>query len=121
VANDLTVTNLLCEVGRAFESEQAPATAGWICRRLDLPAELGQRLLDHLVGSGLLVKTCEPKEGYIPARVPEHVTLAHINEIVARVSFGQEPAPGDRFHAILDAQRLQLAEVNLRQLLDDKP
>ncbi|MFC1761351.1 YhjD/YihY/BrkB family envelope integrity protein [Planctomycetota bacterium] len=120
VANDLTVINLLREVGRAFENEQAPVSAGWIGNRLDLPAEFGQRMLDHLVDSGLLVKTCEPTEGYVPARAPEHVSLAHINQVVARVSFSQDLPQGDRLHAILDTQRLNLTEVNLKQLLDDR-
>lgn len=118
LANDVTVINLLREVAWSFENQQAPVPEENICSRMDLPPALGQRLLAHLVESGLLLKTSEPAEGYSPACAPEKVTLDAVRAVVARAAFSQTIPHGPPLDSALAPHRQKLTEINLRQLLD---
>ena len=117
--NDVTVINLLREVAWAFAHQQAPVSEEKICRCLDLPPALGQRLLGYLVDNGLLAKTSAPGAGYLPACSPELVTLGDIQAVVARAAFSQTPPHGPGLAKVLNTQRLPLTQINLQQLLEE--
>ena len=119
IANDLTVINVVREIAAAFQSNQAPVPLGVICSKLDIPAEFGERILDHLVGSELILRTSDPVEGFVPARDPANIQLSDIAEAVATASIGQSTYGGpDAMQQVAQSQRNSLARYNLKQILD---
>jgi membrane protein len=121
IANDLTAINIVREIAAAFEANKAPVEAEIVCSKLDIPAEFGEKMLNHLVGSGFIVKTSEPKVGFIPAKDPVNIRLSDISEAVAAVGFAQSPAeePGS-LRQIAQSQRDALAAYNVKQILRDE-
>jgi len=93
MANDLTIINIVREIAASFQSNQAPILPEDICGKLDIPAEFGQKILDHLVNSKLIVKTSEPHEGFLPAKDPANIKLSDIAEAAAATGFGSRPSP----------------------------
>ncbi|MHC4119410.1 MAG: YhjD/YihY/BrkB family envelope integrity protein [Planctomycetota bacterium] len=119
IANDLTVINIVREIAAAFETDRSPVAPEDICGKLDLPAEFGEKILDHLVKSGLIVRTSHPAVGYFPARDPASVKLSDIAEATAAAGFAQsttEWSPSQK--QIIQAQRRLLARHNLKRTLN---
>ncbi len=118
ITNDLTVINVAKEIARAFMENEGPLSRETLCTRLGLPPELGEDILEHLVKTGLLVKTAEPQAGFIPARDPGQIKLSDITEALAAVALAQpdlnEPATLGR---LVRAQQQFLAKHNLREVL----
>ncbi|MHC4389376.1 MAG: YhjD/YihY/BrkB family envelope integrity protein [Planctomycetota bacterium] len=69
IANDFTAINIMREIAAAFEANNAPVSLQVICSKLGMPAEFGEKMLEHLVAKGLLMKTAEPKVGFVPSKV----------------------------------------------------
>jgi membrane protein len=121
IANDVTVINILREIASAFEHNQGPVPSELICSRLELPAAFGERILEHLVEVGLLIRSSEPTIGYVPANVPENIKLSDVADMVAKASFSQQGGDASTLvDQIVSSQRALLTQYNLRQLLDDK-
>ncbi len=121
IANDLTVINVVREIAAAFESNQAPVPLEVICSKLDIPPEFGQKMLNHLVGSGLVLRISEPTEGFVPARDPANIKLSDIAEAVAAASIAQSPAAQpDTMQQVAQSQRDTLAQYTLRQIIDGR-
>ncbi len=89
IANDLTLINIVREITTAFENNQAPIASEVICSKLDLPGEFGEKILDHLVDRGLIVRTSDPAIGYVPAKDPANMRLSEIAEATAAAGFAQ--------------------------------
>ena len=122
IANDLTVINIVGEIAAAFQDNQAPVPLEVICSKLGVPAEFGEKMLNHLVGSGLLLRTAEPTEGFVPARDPANIKLSDIAEAVATASIGRShTGQMDIIKQVAHAQLSSLAQYNLKQLLDTSP
>ncbi|UCD00256.1 MAG: YihY family inner membrane protein [Phycisphaerales bacterium] len=118
IANDLTAINIVREIVAAFEDNQAPVQAEELCSNLDIPAEFGQKILDHLVTCGLIVKTSEPVAGYLPAREPERIKLSDVAEALASASLAQSTDDGSsRVQQAVQSQRNALAQFNVRQII----
>jgi membrane protein len=118
IANDLTAINIVREIAAAFEANNAPVEAEVVCSKLNIPAEFGDKILNHLVDSELIVKTSEPKVGFLPAKDPENIRLSDISEAVAAVGFAQSPTDQPAsLQQITRSQRGALAQHNLKQLL----
>ncbi|OHB60834.1 MAG: hypothetical protein A2167_00850 [Planctomycetes bacterium RBG_13_46_10] len=118
IANDFTVMNIVREIADAFEKNRAPISAEVICSRLDIPAEFGSKILDHLVRSNLIAKTTEPAAGFIPVKDPANIKLSDIAEAVADVGFAQSTAiQPDSLKQIAQSQKDSLAQYNLKQIL----
>jgi membrane protein len=121
IANDLTVINIVREIAAAFENNNAPVEPQVICSKLNIPAEFGDKILSHLVDSGLIVKTSEPKVGFVPAKDPENIRLSDIADAVAKVGFAQsvteQPAVLEQ---ITRSQRSVLSEYNVKQILSSE-
>jgi len=115
IANDLTAINIVREIADAFEKNNAPIQAEVVCTKLGIPAEFGNKVLDHLVGSGLIAKTSEPKLGFVPAQDPENIRLSDIVDAVAAVSFAQKHT----LNKITQSQRAAFRSYNLKQILAD--
>jgi DNA-binding IscR family transcriptional regulator len=119
IANDTTAINIMREIAGAFEANSAPVPGELICSKLDIPAELGERLLNHLVNNRLLVKTSEPAVGFILAKEPANIKLSDIAEAVATAGFAQStPQQAQTLERITQSQRSILAQHNLKQILD---
>ena len=121
VANDLTAINMVREIAVAFEKGQAPLDAEILCSELNIPAELAEKILDHFVKSGLIVRTSEPKTGFLPARNPENIRLSEISEALAGIGFGRshtEQLPA--LQKIIRSQKDCLAQYNLKQILTEE-
>ena len=119
IANDLTLINVIREITKAFENNQAPIAPEVICSKLDLPGEFGERILDHLVNCGLVVRTSEPTIGYLPAKDPANMRLSEVAEATALAGFAQstnEWAPS--LKKITQAQRRVLARHTLKETLN---
>ena len=119
VANDLTAINIAKEVAAAFEKRNAPLAAEVICSKLDMPAEFCEKVLDHLVAGGILIKTSEPKVGFAPAQDPAHVNLSDIADALAKAGFAQSTVgQSENFVKAVQSQRAALAEYSLKQIID---
>jgi membrane protein len=121
IANDLTAINIMRQIAAAFQNSQAPVSPEIICSKLNMPAEFGEKVLDHLVSQGLLVRTSEPTVGFLPATDPEHIKLSDICAAVASAGFGWHLADGpEPLRQVAQSQRELLARYNLKQMLSDE-
>jgi len=119
IANDLTIINIVREIAAAFQTNQAPVPPEAICSKLDIPAEFGQKILDHLVDSRLIVRTSDPVVGFLPARDPANIKLSEITEAMETAGFAQ-PA-SDRWAGmkqIAESRRNILARHTLKEILN---
>ncbi len=120
LASDFTVINIVREVAAAFEQNKAPVEEQVICSKLDLPAEFGDKILNHLVATGILIKSSEPRTGFMPAQDPQNIKLSDITDAVATAQFSQSPTqttPG--LEQITQSQRNTLSQYTLKQILSD--
>lgn len=121
IANDLTVINIIREIAAAFEHDDAPVALEVISSKLNIPAEFTEKILNHLIASELIIKTSEPKVGFIPARSTENIRLDQIAEAVKKFSFTQAPTQQNRQLEQIDQLRQNiLAQYNLKQLTGDE-
>jgi membrane protein len=119
IANDMTIINIVREIAAAFHDNQAPVPPEEICSKSNIPAEFGQKILNHLVNSKLIVRTSEPKEGFLPARDPANIKLSDIAAAAAATGFAQPRTDlPDSLQQIAQSQRNALAQFNLKQILD---
>ncbi len=119
IADDFTVINIVREIAAAFEADEAPVSSAVICSKLDIPAEFGDKIFDHLVNSGIILRSSEPKTGFVPAKDPENIKLSEIAEAVAAAGFGR-PTTGSAgaLEQITKTQRDALAQYNIKQILE---
>jgi membrane protein len=119
IANDLTAINIVREIAAAFEQNNAPLSAEVICSRLNMPAEFGEKILRHLVSSGLIIRTSDPRLGFMPAKDPANIRLSDITEAVAAVGFAQgATGQPESLKQIIQSQRSTLAQYSLKQILN---
>ena len=119
IANDLTIINIVREIAEAFEDNQAPVPPEDICSKLNIPAEFGQKILDHLLNSRLIARTSDPVVGFLPAKDPANIKLSEIAEAMETAGFAQ-PA-SDRWpgmQQIAESQRNILAQHTLKEILN---
>jgi membrane protein len=119
IADDFTVINIVREIAVAFEADTAPVSSAVICSRLDMPPEFCDKILDHLVSGRIILRTSEPRTGFVPARDPANIRLSEISEVVAAAGFGRptaESAPA--LEQITQAQRDALAHYNIKQIIE---
>ena len=119
IANDLTLINIVREIAAAFETNQAPVPPEDMCSKLDIPAEFGEKILDHLVNCGLIVRTSHPAVGYLPARDPANIKLSDIAEATAAAGFAQSTAEwSPSLKQITQSQWRLLARHTLKKTLN---
>jgi membrane protein len=122
IANDLTVMNIVGEIAAGFEAGMGPVEAGAIAGKLDIPGELVEKILSHLVASGILVRVSEPRDGFLPAREPADIKLSDIAAAVAEAGFAQGTTAGKAGAGkVGDLLRDTLSKYTVKQLLEDKP
>jgi len=122
IANDLTAINIVREIAKAFEENNAPVEAEVVYTKLNIPAEFGDRILNHLVNSELIAKTSEPKVGFIPAKDPENIRLSDIAAVIAAAGFAQSPPDQPpQLGNIAQSQRTALSQYSVKQILAPPP
>jgi DNA-binding IscR family transcriptional regulator len=92
-----------------------------ISSKLNIPAELAEKLLSHLVSTGILVRAAEPKEGYLPAKAPANMKLSEIAAAIAQAGFGQSAGVPAGLRKVADSQREALSQYTVRQILEKEP
>ncbi len=118
VVTDFTVIKMLGYILAKFEEKDAPVTAEVICSKLDLPADFGEKILDHLTEEGLLFRTSEPQVGFVPATDGGNITLAEISDAVAKASFGREDeGMPEKLKGIIQDQHQKLGSYTLKDIL----
>lgn len=119
LVTDFTVVKIIEYILGEFESRRGPVPPEAVCRRLNLPAEFGGRILQHLVAQGLLVQAAEPRGGYVPATDGANVTLAEVVDAVRAASVDQDDqAVGRRLAEVIKARRDALAKITLKEVLE---
>jgi len=89
LADSLTAVEIMRLAAEAFEADRAPVPSEFICSKLNMPAELGEKLLGRLVARRLLARCSEPAAGFIPAKDPANIRLNEIAAAVTEASFAQ--------------------------------
>jgi membrane protein len=118
LANDTTAINIVREIAEAFEQNQAPVPPELVLGKLNIPAELGDKVLNLLTAKGLVARTSDPRVGYLPAKDPANIKLSDIADAVAAASFAQDsPEQSPAFDQIIQTQHAALARHSVRQLL----
>lgn len=111
LANDLSAFKVMTCVLNAFEKkDEQPVSVADVCAALDIPDQLGEKMLDHFVRAGLLCQTDEPKIGYVPSTEGSNITLADIHDALSKASFAQ----GDKGIT----EKLQEVEAEMHTLLN---
>jgi membrane protein len=122
VTNDLTAINMVREIAVAFEKNHGPVESEMICSKLNIPAELAEKILNHFVNSGIIVRTSEPKAGFMPAKDPANIKLSDISGALAEIGFTQETTEQlPSLQRIARSQQDALSQYNLKQILNDEP
>jgi membrane protein len=118
MVNDFTAMKILGFIMDAFEERRAPVRSELVCNKLNIPPEFGNRILDHLVKEGMLCRTSEPRNGFIPATDGENITLADISDVVAKASYAQdEQGTPKELKSIMDKQYEILKQHTLLQVI----
>ncbi|HEW79555.1 MAG TPA: hypothetical protein ENH34_06315, partial [Phycisphaerales bacterium] len=107
------------EIAAAFEANTAPVSSEVICSKLNIPAEFSDKILNHLVASGIIAKTSDPKAGFLPAKDPANIKLSDVAAAVAQAGFAQSPTGRSAaLEQITQSQRSVLAQYNVKQILN---
>ena len=119
LANDLSAFKVMTCVLDAFEKkDEQPVSVADVCAALDMPDELGEKMLDHFVRAGLLCQTDEPKIGYVPSTEGENITLADIHDALGKASFAQDDeSTTARLKEIETETHKQLDKHTLKEVL----
>jgi membrane protein len=119
LANDISAFKVMGCVLEAFEKkDEQPVSVGDVCTALDIPDELGEKILDHFVRAGLLCQTDEPKVGYVPSTEGDNITLADVHDALSRASFAQgDEGSTAKLKEIVAEMREQLDEHTLKEIL----
>ncbi len=119
VANDLTAINVVKQIAMAFQQNSSPLELEVLCSRLNIPGEFGEKILMQLVDKGLVVRTSEPRTGFVPGREPANIRLSEIVEAVEASSLAQpDSAQSPALSQIGQSQKDALAQYSLSDILE---
>ena len=119
LATDVQVMNIMKFICVAFEKKNVPVPAELICSQLNLPSDFMEKVLNHLVKAGLLLKTSDPVIGFAPSTTAENLSLAEIYDAVQNASF---LAPGSESVVIKEINenyRQFLSVYTVKNLMKD--
>jgi len=117
LATDLQVMEIMKFICVAFEKKKVPVPSELVCSQLNLPADFTERVLSHLVKTGLLLKISEPLTGFSPATIAGNLNLAEIYDAVKSASF---IAPGGQsvvVNQITENYRHSLSQYSVKDLM----
>lgn len=90
IATDVQVLHIMKFISQRFEHKNVPVAREIVSSHLAIPGEFTDKILNHLVSEGLLVKTSEPSPGFAPATNSENIKLSEIWDAVKKASFTPE-------------------------------
>lgn len=119
LANDKTVIRVMQYVLNAFErKDQKPVSVESVAYRLDMPVDFTDKILQHLVKSGLLCHTSEPTVGFVPSTDGSHISLDEISKAIGGISFAQTGPAGGRLPQVFSEVERDLAKYTLKDVLN---
>ncbi|MCD4830571.1 MAG: YihY/virulence factor BrkB family protein [Anaerohalosphaeraceae bacterium] len=116
---DFHVMDMVNFIYANFEKKNSPLAAEFVSSSLNLPADFTEKMLSHLVKSGVLLKTTEPALGFSPATTAENVTLAEVAEAVAQASFERPGDETETIRQIVAEQRQKFSQISVKDALRD--
>jgi membrane protein len=121
IAGDLTIMNIVSVLASAFEKGDGAIEAAAVSTRLNMPAELADKVLEHLVSAGLVARVAEPKDGFLLAKDPATLKLSEIADAVAQAGsrrpFAEQSAG---LQKAVQAQREALSQYTVKQILEGR-
>lgn len=121
IADEMTIMSIVGEIAGTFTNKGGVTDPSTISTMLDMPTGFIEKILNHLVNTGILVRVSEPKDGFMPARDPASMKLADIMEAVSKADFAQ---PADEQPAGLQLvarlQREAMSQYTVKQIIEDK-
>ena len=117
IANKYTVINIVSEIAAAFEKNNAPLEEQVISSRLNIPADFCQKILNHLVAKRIIIKTSDPKVGFIPAQDPANIKLSDIAESVYDISFKSITNQPELLTQLSRSEKEMLDKYNVKQVI----
>ena len=123
IANDRTAVRLMEYILAAFEQvDTKPITITQLSSRLNLPADLTERLCRLLVAKGLLCQTDEPISGYVPSTDGAHIKLSDIAIALDSAVFEQAATEkSDKIDSVFEGVRQVLDRYTLKDVLSPMP
>jgi len=115
IADDIAVIRAAAFIVGQFQARRGPVPTEAVAGRLDIPLEVAERILDYLVGRGLLLRASEPRVGYVPATEGGRIRLSEIAEAVAEAAFGQNAPRDERMEGLVRARQDLLAGHTLAE------
>lgn len=120
LATDVQVINIMKFISVKFEHKNVPVPREIISSHLALPGDFTDKILNHLVIEGLLVKTSEPSPGYAPSTNSENIKLSEILDAVRKASFtpeAEKQADSAVIRQIADDYRRTLEQYTVKNLM----
>ncbi len=119
IVNDFAIIRIVKFITEQFQRRSAPVSAQQICSKLNLPAEFGEELLEHLVRHRILLRVEKPETGYSPATDASNISLSDITDAAVAASFVQkyEDVHGE-LDRIIEDYRTTLEKKTLRDVLE---
>ncbi|MDE2089611.1 MAG: YihY family inner membrane protein [Gammaproteobacteria bacterium] len=90
---------LMALVAQAYQHRRAPWTTEGLARRLSLPLEAIESLIQTLIRRGLLARTDTEPRAYLPAHPPERIPLT---EVLSAIRSAEESAEFNVEHLVRD-------------------
>jgi membrane protein len=121
IAGELTMMNIAGVLASAFEKGDGVVEAATVSAKVNIPEELAEKVLGHLVTAGIAARVSEPKEGYLLAKDPATLKLSEVVDAVAQAGFkrslDEQPAG---LQKAAKAQREVLSQYTVKQILENK-
>ena len=120
IGGDISAMNIMAFAASAFIKHKGPVAEEALCNGLNMPAEFAEKMLGHLVKSGLLVKTSEPSIGYAPAMNPKDIRLSDIAKAVDEAGIAKNTGAVKEATMKMRAEAIEkLSGHTLAELADD--
>ncbi|HBG27606.1 MAG: hypothetical protein A2Y10_15790 [Planctomycetes bacterium GWF2_41_51] len=120
LATDIQIINIMKFISVKFEHKNVPVPREIVSSHLALPGDFTDKILNHLVKEGLLVKTSEPSPGFAPATNSENIKLSEILDAVRKASFTpetEEHADSPVIRQIADDYHRTLEQYTVKNLM----
>ena len=117
LVTDFHVMDIVNFIYSHFENKDSPVAAEVVSSNLNLPADLTEKILNHLVVKGILLKTAEPDLGFTPATIAENVTLADVTDAVADASFEISAETSEAMRQIAVEYREKLSQCSIKNAI----
>ncbi len=92
MVNDEIVIDIVNEISAAFEAGEKPMTIESLCKKLNIPADFAEAILDHLVSENIIYITSEPSDGYVPATSAANFSIGTILSAISSKKLGYSEA-----------------------------